>query len=55
VSYDHNFLRFLPIFCDFCQFPAIFGEKIGVFLKTQCCDPFFAKSSSSLRINAECF
>jgi hypothetical protein len=26
--YDHNFLRFLPIF----------GEKIGVFLKNQCYD-----------------
>jgi hypothetical protein len=30
--YDHNFLRFLPIF----------GEKIGVFLKNQCYDPIFA-------------
>jgi hypothetical protein len=29
--YDHNFLRFLPIF----------GEKIGVFLKKQCYDQFF--------------
>jgi hypothetical protein len=29
--YDHNFLRFLPIF----------GEKIGVFLKNQCYDNFF--------------
>jgi hypothetical protein len=30
--YDHNFLRFLPIF----------GEKIGVFLKNQCYDQNFA-------------
>jgi hypothetical protein len=29
--YDHNFLRFLPIF----------GEKIGVFLKNQCYDQNF--------------
>jgi hypothetical protein len=29
--YDHNFLRFLTIFC----------EKIGVFLKKQCYDQFF--------------
>jgi hypothetical protein len=31
--YDHNFLRFLPIF----------GEKIGVFSKNQCCDQLFSK------------
>jgi hypothetical protein len=31
--YDHNFLRFLPIF----------GEKIGVFLKNQCYNHFFKK------------
>jgi hypothetical protein len=30
--YDHNFLRFLPIFV----------EKIGVFLKKQCYDQMFA-------------
>jgi hypothetical protein len=30
--YDHNFLRFLPIFC----------EKIGVFLKNRCYDQNFA-------------
>jgi hypothetical protein len=30
--YDHNFLRFLPIF----------REKIGVFLKNQCYDRNFA-------------
>jgi hypothetical protein len=30
--YDHNFLRFLPIF----------GKKIGVFLKNQCYDQNFA-------------
>jgi hypothetical protein len=29
--YDHNFLRFLPIFC----------EKIGVYLKNQCYDQIF--------------
>jgi hypothetical protein len=29
--YDHNYLRFLPIF----------GEKIGVFLKNHCYDPIF--------------
>jgi hypothetical protein len=29
--YDHNFLRFFPIF----------GEKIGVFLENQCYDLFF--------------
>jgi hypothetical protein len=33
---DHNFLRFLPIFV----------EKLAVFLKTQCCDPYFTKISS---------
>jgi hypothetical protein len=37
--YDHNFLQFLPIF----------GGKIGVFLKNQCYDQVFSKSSSSLR------
>jgi hypothetical protein len=31
--YDHNFLRFLPIF----------GETIGIFLNNQCCDHIFAK------------
>jgi hypothetical protein len=31
--YDHNFLRFLPIF----------SEKIGVFLKNQCYDHFLCK------------
>jgi hypothetical protein len=31
--YDHNFLRFSPIF----------GEKIGVFLENQCYDQFFFK------------
>jgi hypothetical protein len=36
--YDHNFLRFSPIF----------GEKIGVFLKNQCYDQFFSQTSSSL-------
>jgi hypothetical protein len=35
--YDHNFLRFLPIF----------SEKIGIFLKNQCYDNFFAKTSST--------
>jgi hypothetical protein len=30
--YDHNFLRFSPIF----------GKKIGVFLKNQCYDQNFA-------------
>jgi hypothetical protein len=30
--YDHNFLRFVPIF----------GEKIGVFLKNQSYDKIFA-------------
>jgi hypothetical protein len=30
--YDHNFMRFLPIFSD----------KIGVFLKNQCHDNFFS-------------
>jgi hypothetical protein len=30
--YDHNFLRFATIF----------GEKIGVFLKNQCYDQYFA-------------
>jgi hypothetical protein len=36
--YDHNFLRFLPIF----------GEKIGVFLKNQCYDLIFRNCKSSL-------
>jgi hypothetical protein len=36
--YDHNFLRFLPIF----------GEKFGVFLKNHCYDHIFAKTSNSL-------
>jgi hypothetical protein len=33
--YDHNFLRFSPIF----------GEKIGDFLKYQCYDQLFSKFS----------
>jgi hypothetical protein len=33
--YDHNFLRFLPIF----------GEKNGIFLKYQCYDQLFSKFS----------
>jgi hypothetical protein len=33
--YDHNFLRFFPIF----------GEKISVFLKYQCYDQLFSKFS----------
>jgi hypothetical protein len=33
--YDHNFLRFFPIF----------GEKFGVFLENQCYDQFFSKFS----------
>jgi hypothetical protein len=37
--YDHNFLRFSPIF----------GEIIGVFLKYQCYDQFFAKTRFVLR------
>jgi hypothetical protein len=32
--YDHNFLRFLPIF----------SEKIGVFLKNHCYDHIFCKN-----------
>jgi hypothetical protein len=36
-SYDHNFQRFLPFFC----------EKIGVFLQNQCYDPNFTKKHSS--------
>jgi hypothetical protein len=35
--FDHNFLRFLPIF----------GEKIGFFLQNQCYDQIFAKTSRS--------
>jgi hypothetical protein len=31
--------------CDFCQFSA---KKIGVFLKIQCYDQIFAKTSCSL-------
>jgi hypothetical protein len=31
--YDHNFLRFSPIF----------GEKIGVFIKYQCFDQLISK------------
>jgi hypothetical protein len=30
------------------QFVPIFGEKIGVFLKNQCYDQYFSKTSSSL-------
>jgi hypothetical protein len=33
--YEHNFLRFLTIFC----------ETIGVFLKNQCYDQYFSKFS----------
>jgi hypothetical protein len=36
--YDHNFLRFLPIFY----------EKIGFFHRKQCYDNFFKKTSCSL-------
>jgi hypothetical protein len=36
--YDHNFLRFSPIF----------GEKIGAFLKNHCYDQVFRKTSFSL-------
>jgi hypothetical protein len=43
--YDHNFRRFLPNF----------GENIGVFLKKQCYDQFFAKSSISLSKKANIF
>jgi hypothetical protein len=34
----------ITILCDFCQFSA----KKGVFLKKQCYDQLFAKTSSSL-------
>jgi hypothetical protein len=43
--YGRNFRRFLPIL----------GEKIGVFLKNQCCDHFFAKINSSLRKKGKIF
>jgi hypothetical protein len=44
--YDHNFLRFFPIF----------GEKIGVFLKYQSYDQLFSKFSFVLsRKNANFF
>jgi hypothetical protein len=39
-------------FCNFCQF---FGEKFGVFVKNQCYDQNFAKTSSKLRKNANFF
>jgi hypothetical protein len=35
VTYDHNFLRFSPIF----------GKQIGFFLKNQCADQIFAQFS----------
>jgi hypothetical protein len=35
----------ITIFCDFWQFSA---KKIGVFLKNQCYDQIFAKTSCSL-------
>jgi hypothetical protein len=40
----------ITIFCVFCQFLA---KKICHFLKKQCYDQFFAKSSSSLRKKAK--
>jgi hypothetical protein len=40
------------IFCVFCHFSA---QKIGVFLKNQCYDQIFAKTSSSLNKNANIF
>jgi hypothetical protein len=43
--YDHNFLRFLPIF----------GEKIGVFLKNQCYDPILHNLDLFLAKNANFF
>jgi hypothetical protein len=43
--YDHNFLRFLPIF----------GENIGVFLKNQCYDQLFSKFGFLLRQNRQFF
>jgi hypothetical protein len=33
---------------NFLRFGAIFGEKIGVFLKNQCYDKILAKASRSL-------
>jgi hypothetical protein len=35
----------ITVFCDFCKFLPIFGEKIGVFLKYQCYDQLFSKFS----------
>jgi hypothetical protein len=35
ACYEHNFLRFLPIF----------GEKIGVIIRKQCFDPIFEKTA----------
>jgi hypothetical protein len=44
--YDHNFLRFLPIFC----------EEIGVFLKNQCYDQNFLQKLAVVRAkNANIF
>jgi hypothetical protein len=37
--YDHNFRRFLPIFCDFCQFSA---KKLSFFSKTNVVIKIFA-------------
>jgi hypothetical protein len=37
------------------QFLAIFGKNIGVFLKNQCYDQFFSKTSISLSKNANIF
>jgi hypothetical protein len=42
---DHNFLRYVPIF----------GEKIGDFLKNQCYDEIYAKTSSSLSKKGQYF
>jgi hypothetical protein len=45
VIYDHNFLRFLPIF----------GEKISAFLKNQFYDQIFAKIAIVSAKNANIF
>jgi hypothetical protein len=42
----------ITMFCDFCQFSA---KIIGVFLKNQCYDHIFAKTSSSLSKNGNIF
>jgi hypothetical protein len=39
----------IAIFCDFCRFSA---EKTGVFLKNQCYDQIFARTSTSFSKNA---